>query len=197
MALLPLIPLSLLLAGSGLLAYLLQPPQLAQAVPGPAHVRFARRAPAQQALPGPSSRPDDYHAHPANKPIQLLTFRTTRCYGRCPVFTLQIDSSGQTRYEACQYVARPGTFTTRLPRATQQQLWHLVNAVDFERLPDKPAYLTIPETSYFDLSTYTLVITYGTGQQKTVGDLAGRTQTVDLERVYQALLAVQQTYPWK
>jgi hypothetical protein len=142
------------------------------------------------------SRTTEYHGS-TNYHIQHLTFSTTRCYGHCPVFTLQIDSSGQTRYEARQYVAPQGVFTTSLPPATIQHLWQMINALDFPHLPDKPAYLTFPETTYLDSSVYTLVITYGNGQQKIVGNESISLKPEALKQVYQALLDVQQTHPWK
>jgi hypothetical protein len=152
--------------------------------------------PRQQLPPLRPSRTTAYRES-TNYHIQHLTFSTTRCYGRCPVFTLQIDSSGQTRYEARQYVAPQGVFTTSLPHATIQHLWQLVNALDFPHLPDKPAYLTFPETTYLDSSVYTLVITYGNGQQKIVGNESISLKPEALRQVYQALLDVQQTHPWQ
>jgi hypothetical protein len=99
-------PLALLFAAAGRLADPLHPPQVACS-------RQATHLPRRQVDPLRSSRTTAYHGS-TNYHIQHLTFSTTRCYGRCPVFTLQIDSSGQTRYEARQYVAPQGVFTSLL-----------------------------------------------------------------------------------
>jgi hypothetical protein len=181
--------LARLFAAAGRLADPLQPPPWACS-------RQTTPLPRRQLPPLRPSRTTAYRGS-TNYHIQHLTFSTTRCYGHCPVFTLQIDSSGQTRYEARQYVAPQGVFTTSLPPATIQHLWQLVNALDFPHLPDKPAYLTFPETTYLDSSVYTLVITYGNGQQKIVGNESISLQPEALRQVYQALVDVQQTHPWK
>jgi hypothetical protein len=189
MSCLPFTHLALLFLAAGRLAAPLQPTQVACS-------RQATPLHKWQVHPLRPSRTTEYHGS-TNYHIQHLTFSTTRCYGHCPVFTLQIDSSGQTRYEARQYVAPQGVFTTSLPPATIQHLWQMINALDFPHLPDKPAYLTFPETTYLDSSVYTLVITYGNGQQKIVGNESISLKPEALKQVYQALLDVQQTHPWK
>jgi hypothetical protein len=93
-------PLTLLFAAAGRLADPLHPPQVACS-------RQATHLPRRQVDPLRSSRTTEYHGS-TNYHIQHLTFSTTRCYGHCPVFTLQIDSSAASEKSLAEKIASGG-----------------------------------------------------------------------------------------
>jgi hypothetical protein len=63
-----------------------------------------------------------------------------------------------------------------------QELWKLVNYMDYRTLPDLPIY--------------TLSSTYANRQVKTLGLIGTQAPTLDLRQLYDRSLALQQSQPW-
>jgi hypothetical protein len=137
-----------------------------------------------------------HNAHPRDYRIQRMAFKTTKCYGRCPVFTMQIEDSRQARYIPTQYTKRVGTFAGTIDAATFQELWGLVNYLDFPTLNILPEYLNLKGDNWLDWPVQALTITYANGQERTLDpQQAGR--VLGQQRVYDLLLAMQESQDWK
>ena len=122
--------------------------------------------------------------------IQKVSFSTTPCYGTCPVFNLHIDQSGAAIYEAIEYNKKIGKFTATIAATQLQELWMLLNYLNFPKLND---HYSIGAT---DHPTSKLTIMYAGGQVKTIEDY-GEQGTFGLSRAYELLFALRTTQPWR
>jgi hypothetical protein len=137
-----------------------------------------------------------HNAHPRDYGIQRMAFKTTKCYGHCPVFTMEIEGNRQARYAPTQYTKRVGTFTATLDAATFQELWGLVNYLNFPTLHDMPDYLKLKGDNWLDWPVHMLTVTYADGQEKTL-DPQQAGFVLGQQRVYDLLLAMQESQDWK
>jgi hypothetical protein len=125
-----------------------------------------------------------YNAHPENYHIQQVRLSVSKCYGRCPVYTIEINSDLTINYQAIAYNKKQGSFTDSLDRNTVQSLYSLLSYIRFPNLEDRTRFVNP------DLSTYTLTITYADGQEKKIGG-TGYTEHLGLERVYRILADIK------
>ncbi|MBJ6109930.1 hypothetical protein JAO73_12985 [Hymenobacter sp. BT523] len=131
-----------------------------------------------------------YNAHPSRHDFQKLVFSTTRCYGRCPVFQVEIDRNRLARYEAIEFPSKTGVLKTTIDLKSHQELWVLLGYINFMQIPDNQHHLNI------DLSTYTLAVTDAAGHTKTVQD-SDLSRNPGLRQVFDLLLRLPDTQSWK
>lgn len=179
---------------------------VAQLVPmrGQAGIRYVHlRYPAPFSSPGPprsvclvdtlvfhEGQLVEYNPAPHDYRIERVEYSAGACFGTCPIYTLALTAAGAATYRAEEFVPRKGTFTATVPAPARQQLWHLLNYLDFPRLQDS---YTLPIT---DMSTGTLTITYAGGRVKTITDY-GQQGTLGLGRAYELLEVLRTSQRWK
>ena len=132
----------------------------------------------------------EYNPAPRDYHIERVQYTAGACFGTCPIYTLTVAANGTATYQARQFVPRKGTFTSSVPALARQQLWALLNYLDFPRLQDDYA---VPVT---DQITTTLTITYAGGQTKTIVDY-GQQGTLGLGRVYELLHRLRTSQRWQ
>lgn len=131
-----------------------------------------------------------YNAHPGRPDFQKLVFSTTRCYGRCPVFKVEIDRNRLARYEAIEFPSKTGVLKTTIDPKSHQDLWALLGYINFMQIPGNQHHLNI------DLSTYTLTVTDAAGHTKTIQD-SDLTRNPGLHQIFDLLLRLPDTQSWK
>lgn len=132
----------------------------------------------------------EYNPAPRDYHIERVQYTSGACFGTCPIYTLTVAANGTATYQARAFVPRKGTFTAAVPAPVRQQLWALLNYLDFPRLQDDYA---VPVT---DQTTTTLTITYAGGQTKTIVDY-GQQGTLGLGRVYELLHHLRTSQRWQ
>lgn len=132
--------------------------------------------------------------NPANHTIEKIEYSTGPCYGNCPVFYLTINSDKTAKWfaEVYNYIAKQeleGTFQTKITQNKFDEIIHLLNYIDFEKLKDTYS------VNWTDDQTSTLTITYDNGKTKSIKDY-GLLGTYGLDRVYQLLFELRENQKW-
>jgi len=85
----------------------------------------------------------------------FVEMKKTVCYGRCPVYTIRISTTGQAIYEGEKNVKKEGKYTKQLPASevnalfekfNQSNIYSLNDQYDDKRISDLPS--TIITYSY-------------------------------------------------
>lgn len=139
----------------------------------------------------------EYNAHPKDYRIQKIAFKTTPCFGRCPVFKLEIDDHQLGKYEAIKHIENPGIFTATIDNQSFQQLWALVNYINFPALHDIKSYNNLTGDQYHDAPVHSITVTYADGKQKMMGNSVEGAETLGLQRVYDLFFTLQTSQAWK
>lgn len=132
----------------------------------------------------------EYNDSPKNYNIQKIEYKTTMCFGTCPVFNLTIYSDRSTKYEALKFNNPNGVFNGTIDTKTYSELVELLNYIDFPILKDNYS------VNWTDDQTCTLKITYDNGETKTITDY-GKIGTYGLDRAYDILFSLRQNQKWK
>lgn len=78
----------------------------------------------------------------AEQPDQVITLERTACFGFCPVYSFQIDSSGTVSWQGKEYVATRGSQASSI---THDQFRDLIEAFEQIRFFDlKDVYRLSP-----------------------------------------------------
>lgn len=150
----------------------------------------------------------EYNPNPSHHSIQKIEFKTDMCYGTCPVFTLELNKSGLSKFIAENYnffkrddpdfekkshkafKKGEGNFETKIKEADLQNLENLLNYLNFTELKENYA------VNWTDSQTANLVITYNDGKIKKVEDY-GLSGTYGLKVLYNLLFDVRFNQDWK
>ncbi len=150
----------------------------------------------------------EYNPNPSHHSIQKIEFKTDMCYGTCPVFTLELNKSGLSKFIAENYnffkrddpdfekkshkafKKGEGNFETKMKEADFQNLENLLNYLNFTELKEHYA------VNWTDSQTANLVITYDDGKIKKVEDY-GLSGTYSLKVLYNLLFDVRFNQDWK
>ena len=92
----------------------------------------------------------------------LISMRTTPCFGRCPVYELEIQSDGLVEFMGKQYCTKMGAYSKQLSPEKTKALFESLMASNFFERPD--AY---DEPTIADLSSTFLGFKHQ-GQEKTI-----------------------------
>lgn len=130
-----------------------------------------------------------YNASFENKSFKEITFRTTACFGRCPIFKITINENGLTYYEATKFNALSGNFKTQLDEFTIEHLNSFISYLSLEELPEKYADIAT------DLPTSYLSITYSDNKEKHFRDY-GRIGPFQLHALYNYLFKLRKNGNW-
>jgi hypothetical protein len=134
---------------------------------------------------------------PANYGIEKIEYRTTGCYGECPIFTLSINKDQSAVFSAGAFnrrteKSRPviGTFRATIKDSSFSAIIDLLNYIDFPHLKDDyVVHWNHDQTSI-------LTVTYNNGQVKTIKDY-GLLGSYGLQRLYHLLFDMRFNQDWK
>lgn len=75
-----------------------------------------------------------------------ITLQRNACYGRCPVYSVEVHGDGSVFYEGKSYVAVRGRHRGRVPQKNVVELVKLFEETDYYSLPDhfSPCMLDTP-----------------------------------------------------
>jgi uncharacterized protein Veg len=126
---------------------------------------------------------NDYH-------IQKIEYKTTMCFGTCPVFSLTIDSNRTANYNALQFNKLKGHFNAIIK---EKDYTDLIDVLNYSRFP----YLNNDyKVSWTDDQSSTLTITYNNGKKKTIQDY-GLIGTYGLRKAYESLFNLRENQQWQ
>lgn len=110
-----------------------------------------------------------------------ITLQKTDCFGTCPVYTIQIDGSGQAKLEGQKFFDKIGTYQKQLSKEETHQLFTAFANADFWSFKDE---YTAPVT---DMPT-TYVTFENHGKRKKITDYFEAPQKLkDLEALVEAI----------
>lgn len=142
----------------------------------------------------------EYNKNPFENHIEKVEFKTSPCFGTCPVYQLTINKDKSARFLAEHYnfnknrrdttFENEGFFNAKINDADYIQLVNLLNYIDFKNLKDEYS------VSWTDDRSATLTITYGNGKTKTIEDY-GMIGTHGLSSVYDLLAEMRFNQKWK
>ncbi|CAN5302282.1 hypothetical protein BH09BAC3_BH09BAC3_19070 [soil metagenome] len=105
-----------------------------------------------------------FASKPSNKIVTSIEFKTTRCFGTCPVFELKIDENLDGMYRGIEYVDRKGEYKITVEDKDWVYLTSLIKNLKVENLKDEY------DVEWSDCPTVFLTIRYKDGYKKTVTD---------------------------
>lgn len=150
----------------------------------------------------------EYNPQPANHSIQQIIYETEMCYGFCPIFKLELNKTGNSKFYADSYnfidSKNPKSirkaigkiqkdnknFETLIHENDFLELENLLNYIDFENLKDDYA------VTWTDDQTSVLKIIYDNGKVKTIKDY-GLSGTYGLKLLYQKLFDLRFNQDWR
>ncbi|MNK16763.1 hypothetical protein D3C87_349330 [compost metagenome] len=142
----------------------------------------------------------EYSEKPSENHIEKIEFKTSPCFGTCPVYQLTINKNKSATFLAEHYnfnkdkrnnaFKNEGLFDTKINDIDYKQLVNLLNYIDFKNLKDEYS------VSWTDDQTATLTITYDNGKTKTIEDY-GMIGTYGLSSVYDLLAEMRFNQKWK
>lgn len=128
---------------------------------------------------------------PQTHKIEKIEYKTSGCFGTCPIFELAIDSNRQAAYKPIAYnKKKKGTFKGIIRNFEYNELVGLLNYIDFANLKDSYS------VSWTDDQSSVLTVTYDGGKIKKTSDY-GLIGTFGLSRVYEMLFELRETQSWK
>ncbi|MEN8194327.1 MAG: DUF6438 domain-containing protein, partial [Bacteroidota bacterium] len=138
----------------------------------------------------------EYNENPSNYEIENIFFYTSKCYGPCPSFELEIDSSREAYFNAISdnRIKRGeselrGEYFTTIDSIHYNKLIEILNYLSFEKL--KHSY----SVNWFDDQDCLLEIVYGEGKIKRIDDY-GLIGTYGLRKVYRLLFDLRFNQNW-
>lgn len=150
----------------------------------------------------------EYNPAPRAHSIQKIEFTTGMCYGTCPIFTLELNKTGSSKFIAENYnffkrddpafekksqkafKKGEGTFETKIKEVDFQNLENVLNYINFTGLQNNYA------VTWTDSQSATLIITYDHGKIRKIEDY-GLSGTYGLKRLYQILFDMRFNQDWK
>ncbi|TGD56677.1 DUF6438 domain-containing protein [Flavobacterium humi] len=139
----------------------------------------------------------EYNPEITKHVIKKIEFKTTGCFGTCPVFNLVIDQNRAAKFDAQMYNRQKenvkeikGEFSTEIKEKEFNEIVDLLNYIDFPNLKNE---YSVPWT---DDQSCTLKITYDNGSTKTIYDY-GMIGTYGLDRIYGMLYSLRFNQSWK
>ena len=129
--------------------------------------------------------------------IKKIEFKTSGCFGTCPVFNLVINENRTAKFDAQMYNEQErqtkkikGKFSTEIKENEFNEIVGLLNYINFPDLKNEYS------VTWTDDQRSTLKITYDDGLTKTISDY-GMIGTYGLDRVYEMLFSLRFNQSWK
>ncbi len=86
---------------------------------------------------------------PAENDSLLLSYETTPCFGRCPVYKIKIFKSGFAIYEGLNFAEKMGSYAYTFSEKEIDEILEMANEVDYRELEDvydDPRISDLPST---------------------------------------------------
>lgn len=115
--------------------------------------------------------------------IKKIEFRTTSCYGACPIFQIKIDSKLNVTYRGYQYTNSKGVRNFKFSSKEYKELIELIEYSNFFNL--KKSF----EVNWTDDQTYIIKVTLKNGKEKEIRDY-GAQGNVNLKAIYNKILTI-------
>ncbi|HVV55791.1 MAG TPA: DUF6438 domain-containing protein [Mucilaginibacter sp.] len=131
----------------------------------------------------------EYSRNIDHRKVRKLSFSTTACFGKCPVFDLHIESDGTAEYDAYNYNSETGRFTGKIDSIKLNQLFGLIEYLNLKSLNDNYKVL------WTDDQTCMLTVRYNDGTVKTIQDYGGE-GTFGLRQLYHLLFGLRKSQYW-
>lgn len=124
------------------------------------------------------------------KAIKEIRFDAGPCFGSCPIFKMEIQSTGHAGYEAKMFNRDTGNFSTVISKSSLDSLYRLVAIADVLQLKD--AY----SVDASDLPEYHLQVLFKNGKIKTIADY-GPSGPAVLKAVYEKIFSFREYQHWE
>jgi Domain of unknown function (DUF6438) len=129
-----------------------------------------------------------------DKPIseftfEKITFKTTRCFGTCPIFEMTINEDKSATYNAIEYNEETGDFKAILPAKEFDELISLLKYLNIDRMQDEYS------VNWTDDQTVKTEISYN-GKSKIISDY-GKIGTFGLRILYSKLFGLRKVIEWR
>ena len=140
----------------------------------------------------------EYNPNPINKKIERIEYKTSSCYGRCPIFELSLNKNGESKFIAEAYnfdknriwdFSNEGEFKSQLNEKNWNELTEILNYIDFENLSEGYGVSWNHQQSC-DLKVY-----YENGRTKEISDY-GLLGTYGLTMLYDRLFEIRINQNW-
>ena len=144
----------------------------------------------------------EYNEIPKNYQIEKIEYKTTPCFGTCPIFGLKIENDRKGEYQAGNYNVEQFKITTKKTREIKGDFYTEIDSVKYNQLIELLNYIDFPvldnkyAVGWTDDQSCTLTITYNNGKVKQIEDY-GLTGTFGLTRLYHLLFELRFNQNWK
>ncbi len=102
--------------------------------------------------------------HPSKREMSRIDFKTSHCFGTCPVFEMSIDKNLEVEYNGIDHVNKKGQFKLK----AQEKDWdYLTRLISNLRIEDLKNSYSINAT---DHQTVFLKVHFGEGKEKSIRD---------------------------
>lgn len=128
----------------------------------------------------------EYNEKPPSYRIEKIDYKTSGCFGTCPIFKITIKRTGEAVYHAIQFNPKDGKFSGKVRQSELEDVIRLLNYIDFPTLQDKYS------VNWTDDQSSSLTITYDGGKVKTINDY-GMLGTFGLSRANDLLFDLRLT----
>lgn len=122
--------------------------------------------------------------------IEKVDFRTSPCFGTCPVFNMSIDKDGVAVFDAKRFNDVTGEHKGTIKKEQLDSLFTMINKAEIMSLEDK---YTVQIT---DMPGYLLSVKFTDGQTKTISDY-GPSGPEPLKKIYNFIESLRGSQEWK
>jgi hypothetical protein len=131
----------------------------------------------------------EYNPKSATVAITNIHVETTMCFGKCPVFKLDIAADGAATYSAEKFNPETGFFKGTIEREKLTQIISLINYIDIKNLN------TNYDVNWTDDQTIKLSVQFADGSSKQITDY-GMQGTYGLRYLYQIFFGLRSGQTW-
>ncbi|HVT86969.1 MAG TPA: DUF6438 domain-containing protein [Chitinophagaceae bacterium] len=128
--------------------------------------------------------------HPSDYAIDSIEYRTSACFGSCPVFSIVMDKNGNAEYDAEVYNSKRGKFTAVVKKENFNDIVGLINYISVKELDNNY------KVSWTDDQTCWLRIRFSDGSIKEISDY-GLKGTFGLRLLYSLFFDLRNSQDWK
>lgn len=121
--------------------------------------------------------------------VSSIEFKTTPCFGACPIFTMNIAADGTATYNAEKHNPKTGTFKTTIKKEQLDSLNTLIQQANIPSLSDNYT------RGITDMPTYYLIVTQN-GKTKSIKDY-GPSGPDELKAVYKFIIRLRENQNWQ
>ena len=132
----------------------------------------------------------ELNEEPANYKIEKIEFKSSPCYGTCPVFSLVLYSSGKVEFDGAYHVNFQGKSSKAIGTGLFNEIASLLKYIRVKDLEE------IYQVTWTDDQTAILDVTFSNGEKKRIRDY-GMQQTYGLMAVYDKLTEVALETDWE